>query len=640
MTTYINDFTGIEGSDITNENSGAGGTAFNETNMPQVGSGASLVYSTSHGFTAMLAIGAPTSTVARRGWQVNPEGASTDQYAVFYFDRSDFTVGTNFFPIRAMSEDSSAQRMRIQITSNGSLQLRDAANSNVWNPATQLSPGVRYRIEVMWGATVSSSGQVKIFEEEGTTPVIDSGLLTGLNFGGPTQSMWFGLTAATTSTTAKLIRRVGWSDSTWIGPYSETAEAFLDVHLGTGVPGNKSVRVSQRWVNAGTFPIRLVLSTSSNLSNPLYGATTTVDDKGWVQLTATGLSPNTLYFGGVEINGALSSAGRFSFRTAPFDGDGVSHSILFGAGRQVNGGEEAFAAMKSLVDLAAALEGRPVFLADMGDNSYPNWQDGTTEDHVLDRLASQAKYSTIPDTMAVLPWAFSLGDSDSPRVSEVKDAYRRAVPTSTLPSSSALYRTFDWGRVRYIIPDNWSERTPVADPDGPDKRMWSQTQEDWFISQVESWPWVICVLGGLSCRQIGGSSDGWSAYATQFNRIHDRLNAIDSLRRLVWLSAHRSALAADLGISAGTRGVAQVVAGPFDANSVDLPTGEQWSAGYYNVTPNAPMTAFGEASFSDSGGNIIVFTYYGLTQDGFSKVEMTKQLDVAPRVLWRKPEGY
>lgn len=638
MTTLINDFTGgVEGSTITNANSAAGGSAFNETDNPQVGTGANIFFSNSHTFPAMAVTTGATSSVARRGWIVNPTAAAVDQYVVFYFDR-DEVVGTGFFPVRAMNADSSQQCMRVQTNATGFLFLRDSANNQIWT-STQLSSSVRYRVEIRWGATISSSCQVKIFEAEGTTPVQDSGVISGINFFGPTQTIWFGQTSAATNTSGKLIRRVGWSDVTWVGPFSEQAEAFLDVHLGTGVPGNTSVRVSQRWTNADTFPMRLVISTSESLTGPIYGSSTTVDDKGWVQLTATGLSPNTSYFGGVEVNGELNAAGRFTFRTAPFDGDGVSHSIFFGGKRQTNGGEESFAAMKSMVDAASALEGRPVFLADLGDNGIPNWAGGTTEDQVLDLYAAQAAYATIPDAMEVLPWAFAPGSSDAVGVASVQAAYRRAVPSGPLPSASALYRVFDWGRVRYIMPDNWCERSPAADPDGPSKRMWSQGQEDWFIDQVASWPWAVCVLGGLSCRQVGSSAEGWGSYVTQFNRIHDKLNSVDSLRRLVWLSANRGAMAADFGVSAGTRGVPQAVAGPFDANSTDMPSGEQWSEGYYNVTSNGLMTAFGEASFSDSGGSTINFTYAGRTADGTIRVQTSKILDVSPRVLWRKPVG-
>lgn len=627
MTTLINDFTGgIEGSTITNANSAAGGSAFNETDSQQIGTGASVFYSTSHGYPAMAITTGTTSSVARRGWSVNPTASTVDQYVVFYFDVAE-VVGTGFFPVRAMNADSSQQCMRVQINASGFLFLRDSANSQVWT-STQLSPSVRYRVEVRYGATSSSSCQVKIFEEEGTTPVQDSGVISGVNFFGPAQSIWFGQGSATANISGKLSRRVGWSDVTWLGPYSVAAEAYLVAHMGIGVPGNTSVRVSQKWANASTFPIRLVISTSSALTSPIYGSSTTVDAKGWVQLTATGLSPNTGYFGGVEVNGVLSASGRFSFRTAPFDGDGVSHSIFFGGSRQANGGEEAFAAMKQLIDSNGSVEGRAVFLADMGNNGFPAWDGLTTEDNVLDLYVSQASYSTIPATLLAIPWAYTFGSLDSGGA-PVLAAYLRAVPHDSMPSATAVYHSFDWGRVRYIVTDNWSERDT--------NQIWSQAQEDWLIEKVQEWPWAVCVLGGIVCRD--SASGGWAAHSAQFNRIHNRLNAIDSLRRLVWLADDRRALAADLGTSPNTRGVPQVVAGPFEANSTDLPSGEQWSDGYYNVTSNGLMTAFGEASFSDSGAGTITFTYVGRTADGTIRVQASKALDVSPRVIWRKPVG-
>lgn len=645
MTTYINDFTGgLPGSNLTNANSSGGGTAFNETDTPQTTSGGGITYDTSHGLPALAFTSGATSGPQRRGWIVNPTNSTADQYVVFYFDRDDF-VGSNFFPVRAMNADSSSQRMRVQITSIGFLEYRDAGNNTIWT-STQLASGVRYRVEIRYGGTTSSATQIKIFEDESTTPVQDSGLVTAVSFGGTTQSLWFGQTASSTNTSGKLSGRVGWSDTDWIGPYAAQAQAYLEVHLGTGIPSNTGVAVSQRWANSAGFNLRLRVSTSSDLSNPVYGPTSTVDSKRWVRLTASGLVPNSLYYGGVEVDGVLNAAGRFTFRTAPFDGDGVSHSILFGGTRQNNGGDEAFAAMKQLLDTSGSLEGRAVTLVDMGNNGTQDWGGAVTEDQVLDFYHSQAGYSSVPDTLLSVPSIFSLNSHDAGGDTSDKNgawrtpvlaAYSRAVPHQAFTSATgAIYQYFDWGRVRYIIPDNWSERDPIAATDNASKRMWSQEQEDWFMGKVAEWPWAICVLGGITCRQ-DSSGAGWGNYTTQLNRIHNRLNSIDSLRRLVWLSSSRAALAADLGTSVGTRGVPQAVAGPFEQTSRDLPAGETWSDGYYNVTPNAAMSAFGEASFSDSGGSNITFTFVGRTADGVTRVQMSKNLDVTPRVLWVKP---
>lgn len=653
MTTLFNDLTGgSPGTDITNANSAAGGNAFDEIDTPANGVDGFIRYGTSHGFPAIH-----TSTVSsqfeRVGWQVNPTAATGPQYAAFYVDPADIT-GNTYAPIRGMNAASSAQRMEIQISSAGVVTFRNSASAVIWTSAA-LTSGTRYRIEVMWEGkgTATSAGRVQIFVEEQTTPVQDSGTLIDQNFGGPTQSFWVGQTRTAFSNSGKMSTRVGWSDEAWIGPVTEVViKPELEVHLGTGIPSQTSVNISQKWSNADGKSFRIVASASSNLASPIYGITTIPDAKNWVKMAITGLTPNMSYYGGVEIDGVVNLDGRFTFKTAPFEGDGRSQSVLFGSCRWNNGGDESFAKMKEMADAGTLMHGKPIFLADLGDRGYPDWGFGgaaVNEDMVLDHLVAQGVWTNIEPLMQAVPSVYMLDNHDSGGDSSDKNgswkapvlaAYQRSIPHRTLVDpTNALYHSFDWGRVRYIVVDNRSERDPHTDTEGPNKRKWSQAQEDWFIQQVAEWPWAVCVLGGVFSRHDSAGGQRWGSYSTQFERIHDRLNAVDSLRRLVWLAGDRHALAADLGVSPSTRGVPQAVGAPFEQGSVDLPANEPWDVGggtsYYNPTPNANMRAFGEASFTDDGGDSIVFNFIGRTADGVARVEMTKTLNVAPRVIWR-----
>lgn len=654
MTVLLNTLTGgASGTAITNANSAAGGNAFDETDTPQTTAGGFLNYGTSHSLPAIHTSTGATAGPQRAGWQVNAGNTTAPQYVAFYVDPADIT-GNNYFPFRAMNTTSSAQRAQVQVTSAGIVTLRNSASAVIWT-STALTSGTRYRIEVMYGGTTTSSGRIQIFVEEQTTPLQDSGTLTDQNFGGPTQSVWFGQTSSASSNSGKISARVGWSDETWVGPITVVVvEPEIEIHLATGVPSQNSVTVSQKWTNADESEFRIIASASEDLSSPIYGSIVSPDDKQWVKMTITGLTPNVSYFGGVEIDGVVSAEGRFTFKTAPFDGDGRSQSIFFGSCRWNDGGDETFAAMKAMADAGSALHGKPIFLADLGDNGYPDWGFGgatVNEDLVLDHYVSQGTWTDIQPTMQTIPALYQIDNHDSGgepsdkngswRV-PVQAAYRRAFPHRDLPSSvGSLYHSLDWGRVRYIVTDNRSERDAATDTNGPNKRMWSQEQEDWFVDQIATWPWAICVLGGIYCRQDSASGTRWGAYAHQFKRIHDRMNAADSLRRLVWLAGDRHALAADLGVSSTTRGVPQAVGAPFEQGSVDLPANEPWNVGggtaYWNVTPNASMRAFGEASFSDDGGDSIQFTFFGRTADGTTRVQMTKALDVSPRVRWISP---
>lgn len=652
MTILLNDFSGTAATVYDNTTSAAGGDAFNETDSPAHTSGGSITVSSSHGRNALNVVVGATAGPERLGWQVNAANSTATQYAKFYFDPGDM-VGTAWWcALRAMSATSAAQRMRVQIKPTGTIDFLDASNAVVWTSAACAS-GTVWRVEVSWGATTSADAQVKIFVEESDTPTQDSGILSGLNLGGPTQSMWFCQGVTVSNLNIKCIGPVGWSDTGWLGPVAGAPAPAFDVHLGTGIPTSIGLTVSQRWDNATDRSGQIVVSTTSDLAtSPITGPTTTFDELGYAKMQVSGLTPDTKYYGGVKIDGVLDAGGRFSFTTSPTPGTAKSFGWFFGSCRWDNGGEEAFTAMSDAMDNGPVMQ--PIaFLSDMGDNGYPDYgypggQDAT-EENVLAMYANQAKWSSVPTLMVKCPYDFINDNHDAGGPNSDKNGawkvpvqagFKRAIPHRDLPSSmGSLYHSFEWGRVRFIVPDNRSERDAYDAPNGPEKRMWSQEQEDWFIDQCKSWPWAICVLGAMYARQDAATGDRWGSYPDQWKRLNDRMNANDVLRRIVWLFGDRHALCADLGVSATTRGIPQAGGAPFEQGSVDLPNNEPWDVGggtaYYNPTPNAVMRAFGEGAVTDSGGPTITFNYIGRTTDGVLRVAMTKVLDVSRRPLFR-----
>lgn len=69
------------------------------------------------------------------------------------------------------------------------------------------------------------------------------------------------------------------------------------------------------WIVSSGASARAVVSTASDLSSPVYGSAAAPSAQGWVHSRVTGLTPATLYYVGVEVDGTLLADGRGSFRT-------------------------------------------------------------------------------------------------------------------------------------------------------------------------------------------------------------------------------------------------------------------------------------------------------------------------------------
>jgi hypothetical protein len=59
-----------------------------------------------------------------------------------------------------------------------------------------------------------------------------------------------------------------------------------------------------------------VSSTSDLTSTPIFFGPVVADAQGYVKITATGLTANSVWFYGIEINGAMDDA-RGKFKTFP-----------------------------------------------------------------------------------------------------------------------------------------------------------------------------------------------------------------------------------------------------------------------------------------------------------------------------------
>lgn len=98
--------------------------------------------------------------------------------------------------------------------------------------------------------------------------------------------------------------------------------------------------------------------------------------------------------------------------------------------------------------------------------------------------------------------------------SAAQAAYRTYVPHYTLDSGSLIYQTFTVGRVRFILLDVRSERSPNGNTDNSSKTMLGTTQKQWLKDTLDDATEpciVLCTIGPWN----GSLEDNWGSFSTE-----------------------------------------------------------------------------------------------------------------------------
>jgi hypothetical protein len=194
--------------------------------------------------------------------------------------------------------------------------------------------------------------------------------------------------------------------------------------------------------------------------------------------------------------------------------------------------------------LAAAAAEAPDFMIHLGDYGYPDtgayrqstngylslWSDLTFEDQI--------------GRLIETPWIYVASDHDVggnnvDRESAepfALDAYRQwANNPLTESGSDGSYGsiTFDGGRVTLIWLDCISQRSPLAERDGPDKTMLGAEQKEWFLDLLANLDSELVMIASQTAF-AHESVTGWALYPLERRQI---LNACLRLDRPVrWLT--------------------------------------------------------------------------------------------------------
>ncbi|MGH2428709.1 MAG: alkaline phosphatase D family protein [Candidatus Limnocylindria bacterium] len=178
--------------------------------------------------------------------------------------------------------------------------------------------------------------------------------------------------------------------------------------------------------------------------------------------------------------------------------------------------------------LNAAADMEPDFVVHLGDNCYPDT--GAYRQTTAGYLAlwSDLLYEEQLGRLARRPWLYVASDHDlggnnidrDSVLSAASEAFDRwqSNPRTQHPEGRYGLIDLDHGRIRLIWVDAISYRSPLSDPDGPDKTMLGSEQKAWLLDTLARQEGRLVIIA--SQTTIGHASDtGWAAYSRERREI-------------------------------------------------------------------------------------------------------------------------
>jgi hypothetical protein len=303
----------------------------------------------------------------------------------------------------------------------------------------------------------------------------------------------------------------------------------------------------------GAVNVHVYNETTHAFVGTFSGTATNATNKRWVKVSCTGLTANTSYYYLVEY-GALQEKGRFT--THPTPGTAASFTFVFGSCTQNGSTADTFARMKAK---------NPRFYVNLGDMEYRDYT-SVTEDQVLGIYSNVQNNLTQMDFYANqgLHYVWSDHDYGSPNdgtmanKANVISAYKKAIPHYPLDhtgSTDPVCQSWVVGRVRFVLTDCRTQRSPSGNTDNSSKTMLGATQKQWFKDQITAakaaGQFVIWALelnwNGTAGQGILGSDDGWDKYTTERAEIANHLASVGMTDRMIAIMGDAHMIAVDSG---------------------------------------------------------------------------------------------
>jgi len=353
---------------------------------------------------------------------------------------------------------------------------------------------------------------------------------------------------------------------------------------------------------------RIAVSENANLSASLYStldtANTAVNNRV-VAHTISGLAANTLYYYAIESNGQIDTSKIGVCKTFP--SGNASFSFVLGSCSWTGSNSIVFDSLRLR---------EPLFFCHMGDMNYENIASNNQAlfrqafEQVLGAPRQAELYRNIPIAYMWDDHDFGPNNSDStaPGRLPARLTYQEYVPHYPLVSGTGnvpIYQAFTVGRVRFILCDSRSARSPYLGADNANKTMLGVEQKAWFkqellkakdssalIVWVNTLPWI-----GLT------GDDGWYAYTNERVEIANFI-ADNGINNICMISGDAHMLAIDDGTNSDYSASGCAAFPVFHAASLDRTPGIK--GGPYSEGAVGGTGHFGVMSVTDNGFSIRV----------------------------------
>jgi phosphodiesterase/alkaline phosphatase D-like protein len=335
------------------------------------------------------------------------------------------------------------------------------------------------------------------------------------------------------------------------------------------------------------------------------------------------LQPDTEFHYALRINGSVVSDRKGRFRT--FRPEGNPASFTFACAGDAKGGE-IFSSFSNhrVFDLIRSQD--PLFFVHLGDMHYDNVASTRIADHVdgykgaLNEELQAVLYRNVPlaYTWDDHDFCGNASDAESEGRRAARLAYQRAVPHYPLVEGTgdvAIYQDFTVGRVRFLLTDTRSERTPRKDPDGPSKSILGARQKQWLKDKLlegrdrfRLQVWVNPVPWIGNPQEEDDDTDAWFSYPSERAEIGSFIENA-GIKNILMLCADAHMIALDDGSS--NRGATGKGGFPvFHAAPLDRPNSKKGGPFSHGIFDDH-KGQFGLITITDPGGDTVEVTIRG-----------------------------
>ncbi len=389
----------------------------------------------------------------------------------------------------------------------------------------------------------------------------------------------------------------------------------------SGATTDSSFQVKAKAFSDGSV-VRLIVSTSPDLTYPTYSepATSITDqNNGIVTLLVTGLLSATQYYYGFEINGLGDTNSVGMAKTFPSGAS--SFTLAFGSCAQTGSTNTVFETIREL---------HPDLFFHLGDMHYQNI---ASNDMNLYRqayesiLASPVQAALYHEVTTAYIWDdhdYGPNNSDSTSLSRLaaRVTYQEVFPHYPLAAGSgnvSINYAFTIGRVRFIVCDSRSARSPAGAADTPAKTMLGQSQKAWFRQQLlranGRFPLIVWIN---TLPWIGSTGDdGWYLYTNERRELADFIEQ-NHIRGLCMLSGDAHMIAIDDGTNSDYATAGGAAFPVFHAAALDQ-TGSL-KGGPYSHGAFPGRGQFGLMFVADDGDSTITVSWSGRDQNNLEIV--------------------